>query len=526
MSIISLSFFPFLLLVAATFFLIPGKLQWVVLCLANIIFYLCAGEVFLLYVLITSLAIFWAALALEAVTKQGKSLLSAADSAEEKKVIRKNTLLKKKLISTLALLISLGIWVVVKYGNFLLQNINVLFRTFKVGMQFHELNVLVPLGISYYTFHAVGYLIDVYRGKYPPERNFARLFTFISFFPHMIQGPFSRYDQLGKSLFDVHHFSYDRFCEGTSRILWGYFKKLLIADKLGIAVATIFGSPTNYTGAYFLFAMVFYGLQIYADFSGYMDIMCGFCHILGIQLAENFHQPYFAKSVDEFWRRWHITLGKWFKDYVFYPVSMGKTAQKMGKWARKKYGAKAGKLLPGYFALIFVWSITGLWHGANWTFWVWGYLNLFIIIFSMQMEDVYASIKAKLHIHNQVWWQFFCIVRTFLLVCCLRFFSIADNMSSALATLRHAIHTFDLSVIRTPLSLFDGMTSNEIIVAMIGCIMVLFVDILNETGHWEAVKKKCPFLIRNVIYAAMIFAIILFSGGDNDLVRGFIYANF
>jgi len=249
--------------------------------------------------------------------------------------------------------------------------------------------------MSFYTFHSVGYLMDVYRSKYPAEHNFCKYFTFISYFPHLLQGPFSRFDGLGKSIFEMHSFSYDRLCEGCARIVWGFFKKVVIADQLGVVVSAITQHYTNYTGTHIFMSIIFYGIQLYADFSGYMDIMCGFSHILGIKLSENFEQPYFARTIDDFWRRWHITLGHWFRDYVFYPVSMGKVAQQIGRRARGKWGPKMGKLVPGYYALIFVWTATGLWHGASWTFLIWGWLNMLVIMSTMQLDDWYTKIKTK-----------------------------------------------------------------------------------------------------------------------------------
>lgn len=527
MSIISFQFLIFCVLSIAIYFLLPKKWQWIVLLLANVAFYAFSGAFALIYVFVTALATYIAARLIEKTALAGKDALAAAQTSEEKTAIKARLLQKKKLLCGAAIGVGIGIWIVLKYGDFLLQNINALLRVFGFKSKFGALAWMIPLGISYYTFHAVGYLVDVYRGKYAAERNFAKYFTFISFFPHILQGPFSRYDQLQTTLFAQHDFSYDRLCEGSRRVLWGVFKKLLVADKFGIAVVTILSGYQEYAGVQILVAMIFYGIQIYADFSGYMDIMCGTSHIMGIKLAENFQQPYFAKSVDEFWRRWHITLGKWFKDYVFYPVSMGKAAQKMGKWARKKFGAKMGKLLPGYFALIFVWSATGLWHGANWTYLVWGYLNLIIIMFSMQMGDTYEKAKTKLHINSQSWWwQGFGIVRTFLIVCFLRFFSIADSVPAAISTLQHAFSSMQLGVLANPRALFVGMTSRDIFVGVLGCTMMFVVDVLNEKNRWEDVKARTPMVVRNIVYAVLIFAIILFAGGNNDLVGGFLYAEF
>ena len=302
-------------------------------------------------------------------------------------------------------------------------SVSALLSVFSISMEKPERTFMLPLGMSFYVFHAIGYVVDVYRGKYPAEKNFFKYFTFVSFFPHITEGPFSRFNELGKEIFGEHHFSYDRLCSGCARILWGAYKKVAIADILAGYINTTLGNYEDYGFILICFAVVLYSFRIYADFSGYMDMMCGFCHILGIELSENFKQPFMAKTVDEYWRRWHITLGKWFRDYVFYPVSMSKTGTKLSKWARGKWGAKTGKLIAGHLALFFVWTATGLWHGANWTFLVWGYLNFIVILSTTQLEETYKGIKTKLHINSDSFiWKAFCVARTFVLISIFRFF--------------------------------------------------------------------------------------------------------
>ena len=186
-----------------------------------------------------------------------------------------------------------------------------------------------------------------------------------------------------------------------------------------------------------------------------------------------------------------------------------------------------GKLVPGYFALIFVWSATGLWHGANWTYLVWGYLNLFVIMLSMQLSEVYETVKAKLHIKSESWWwQLFGIVRTFCLMCFFRFFSAAPDLRTSLSMIKQCVFNLKLEVLKEPKLLFVGMTEMEICVVVVGLIFILIVDILLENEKWEHVKEKCPMLVRNIVYVTLIFAIMLIAGGDNDLVGGFMYANF
>jgi D-alanyl-lipoteichoic acid acyltransferase DltB (MBOAT superfamily) len=525
MSILSIQYLLFVAGIILLYFLAPKKRQWVVLFIANILFYVSFGIKYIGYILFTSVITYCAARKLETVSEESRKAVAAAEK-EQKKSVREQFLALKNRICDFAILISVGIWVVIKYGNFIIDNVNAVLKFLHISRAAEHLPFIIPLGMSFFTFHAVGYLLDVYRAKYPAEKSFLRYFTFVSFFPHLLQGPFSRFDEVGKSIFEEHSFSYDRFCEGCSRIAWGFFKKVVVADQLGIVTAAVFQHYTSYTGTHILMGIVFYGIQLYADFSGYMDIVCGISHILGIRLPENFAQPYFARTIDDFWRRWHITLGRWFRDYVFYPVSMGKFAQQIGRKARAKWGPKMGKLVPGYYALIFVWTATGLWHGASWTFLIWGWLNLFVITSTMQLDDWYTEVKAKLHINDQGKpWILFCIIRTFLLVCFFRFFSTADSVSKVWYMMKHAVLHLNLGVLFSS-RLFPGLKRANIAVILIGIVLILIVDILKENDRWESVKAKSPMLVRNFAYTFLIIMSILFAAGGNELTKGFMYANF
>ena len=527
MSIVSFQFMIFAVAVVVLYFIFPKKWQWIVILGGNVYFYACAGIKYLALLIGTSMVTFFCAIALEHMTNINKKAIPEIGNGEIKTEVKKSILSVKKLICTAAVVCVGGIWVIIKYLGFFTENINALLTSLKVPYQIPLFYWLLPLGISFYTFHIIGYVVDVYRGKYAAEHNFFKFFTYVSFFPHIIQGPFTRFNETGQSVLEPHQFSYDRLSEGCARILWGLFKKLVIADKLSISVNIIFGQYQDYSGVHILMAMVLYCLQLYADFAGYMDIVCGLSHILGIKMPENFRQPYFAKSVEEFWRRWHITLGQWFKDYVFFPLSMGKVGQKLGRAARKKWGARAGKLVPGYFALFFVWTATGLWHGANWTFLIWGYLNLIVIVTSMQLGDFYERTKKKLHIHDtNKAWQLFRIVRTFGLVCFFRFFSSQESVAKAMATLGHVFTNLNLHKMWSLERLFPGLTYMQIILVMLSILAALVVEILQENEVWDKVRGKCPFFVRALVYAVLISMLLLLAGGSTDLTGGFMYAVF
>ncbi len=349
MSIVSPEFWLFACVFTLLYFLIPKKekVQWVIVLCGNLFFYYFAGIGCLLLMLASSLVCWAVARRLDTVSAVSALAMTGITDREEKASLKKSILSLRKFICAVAVVAVCGVWVALKYSNFFIGIFNSLISIFSQEWKLPLTSWILPLGISFYTFHLIGYVVDVYRGKYPAEKNFARFFTFVSFFPHLIQGPFSRFNEVGKSILEPHRFSYDRLSEGCARILWGLFKKLVIADKLSIAVNLVLGNYQDYSGLHIFLAMIGYCVELYADFSGYMDIVCGLSRVWGIELPENFRQPYFARSVDEFWRRWHITLGAWFKDYVFYPFSMGKAGHKLGRSARKKRGARMGTLIPG-----------------------------------------------------------------------------------------------------------------------------------------------------------------------------------
>ncbi|MFC2477011.1 MAG: MBOAT family O-acyltransferase, partial [Catonella sp.] len=253
-----------------------------------------------------------------------------------------------------------------------------------------SLNIILPMGISFYTFKSISYLVDVYRRKYRAERNFFKFALYISFFPQLIQGPISRFDAMSKSLFTRHNYNHKNFIRGFYRLLWGYFKKMVVADRIMPAVLTIISDSETYNGAFAFLGIMFYAIQIYADFSGGIDITIAIAEMLGIKVEENFIRPYFSKNIKEYWRRWHITMGVWFRDYVFYSVSVSNPMLKLSKFSRKHFGKNIGKRVPVYISALTVWFLTGLWHGAGWNFVVWGLLNGICILISDELKGLYA----------------------------------------------------------------------------------------------------------------------------------------
>ena len=352
----SYGFIAFLAVLFVLYYLIPKRFQWLLLLAADIVFYACAGWKGLCFMAAT-IVVSWAATNLmgASLAKQKAFLKSDEGKAlerAERKAYKKQCEKRRKVIFVLALVADLGILAALKYTNFLITNVNALFSADIAAVDW-----VLPLGISFYTFQTVSYVIDVYWEKVEPEKNILRVALFTSFFPLLIQGPISRFGDLKDTLFAEHKANFKQISFGLQRILWGYFKKLVIADRLLAAVTALCGDPATYTGAYVFIGAVLYAAELYADFTGGIDITIGVAQVLGIKVKENFIRPYFSRNIAEYWRRWHISMGTWFKDYIFYPLSVAPWLLKLSKSARKKISDGFGRKLSVYVSTIVTWFL-------------------------------------------------------------------------------------------------------------------------------------------------------------------------
>jgi D-alanyl-lipoteichoic acid acyltransferase DltB (MBOAT superfamily) len=340
-----------------------------------------------------------------------------------------------------------GVWLVLHMG---------LLLTVKVPFT----GLLMPLGISFYTFQSAGYILDVYRGKVRAERNPFRLALFVSFFPQLIQGPISRYNDLAQTLYDPFRFSAGNLSQGVQRIIWGLFKKLVIADRMIAAVALMSAETDLYTGGYAALNILLYTVVLYADFSGGIDIAIGIAKLFGVRVTENFNKPFYAVSVAEFWRRWHITMGSWFRDYLFYPLSVSKPMRRFSKFSRSALGGGFGKRLPVHIATAVTWFATGLWHGASPNFIAWGLANGAVIILSQELEPLYKRLgKAPRRL---------AAVRTFLLMSAIRSFDIYGGVGVTFTMVFSVFKPWDLQ----PLPI--GVDVHDCAAAAVGvCIWIM-----------------------------------------------------
>ena len=347
MALVSYGFGFFCAVLLLLYYIVPGRFQWRILLAASILFYGFAGPLWILYPAASSVSVWYLARKIGSMTDQYRSWVQKEQpDRTQKKAYNQRLKARQKRFLILGLLLNFGILAVLKYTNFLLSNVEGILHLAGISGEMEYADWVLPLGISYYTFQSMGYLIDVYQRKYDPEKSLLRTALFVFYFPQLTVGPISRFDRLKKELYSPHRFSMDRLAVGGQRVLWGYFKKLVVADRIGPAASMITGSPEIYGGVYVLLGIVGHVIQLYADFSGGIDIILGISEMFGIRLPENFDRPFSSRSLAEFWRRWHMTLMQWFREYLFFPVSPSQAARKLsvaaGRLAGKKAAGKVG----------------------------------------------------------------------------------------------------------------------------------------------------------------------------------------
>ena len=389
MNFASFEFLCFLLILVAAYYLVPKRAQWVVLLAGSVVFYAFAGVICCLFLLAVIVVSYLATRLI------GKRQRACADwlganqelPKEERKAYKNKSKKGNLIIVCIAIAILTAALV---YAKFVSGYFGI--KVTGAGISFGAY-ALEIMGISYYTFIAIGYMLDVYREKAPVQKNFAKHALFIGFFPQLVMGPISKYSDVGEQYFAPHAFEGKNLYCGALRVAWGFFKKLVVADAIAPAVGAIVAQQKG--GVFFLLLCLFYSVRIYGDFTGGIDIVLGSAEMLGIKLPENFNRPFSSKSTAEYWRRWHITMGAWFTNYIFYPLSVTKGMQKLSKWSRAHLGTAIGKRLPVYITTVVTWLATGLWHGIAWNFVVWAMLNCLVLLVSQELEPLYTKFRTR-----------------------------------------------------------------------------------------------------------------------------------
>ena len=524
----SSEFIAFMAVVLLAYYLVPKKAQWPLLLVASYIFYWCASPWYLLFIGVTTASTYVVSRLLERVNETQKAFLAehkAELDKEQKKAYKAKMKAKKWHLLLLCLIFNLGILSVTKYTNFVITNINAfLSGASKLAL----VDMIVPMGISFYTFQSMGYIIDVYRDKQAAQKNFFKLALFVSFFPQLAQGPISRYGDLSKTLYEPHRFQRKTVSYGLMRILWGYFKKVVIADRLVTGVIALVGGA-QYNGAYVFAAMLFYAFQLYCDFTGGIDITIGIAQAMGITLTENFNLPYFSKNIKEYWNRWHITMGSWFTDYIFYPISVCKPMLKLSKWSREHLGQAVGKRVTVYLSSFAVWLTTGIWHGAAWNFIVWGLVNFVVIMISQELEPLYARFHARFKLKGKAPYEVFQIIRTILLMSAIRMFDCYRDVPLTFQKVGSIFTTFNWNVLFDGSLLKIGLTMADYGVLLAGLAIVFGVS-LYKYRSGRSVRDGLYAKHQTLFYALMgvLLVLILIFGayGIGFDSSQFIYSQF
>lgn len=531
MTVTSFMFLVFLAVTALLYYIVPKKIQWVVLLLASLVFYgyaMQSDPMWMIFIAGAAIVSYFVALGMGAYHKKQKEQLSdkTLDRAV-KKEIKAGFVKKRRRVLTVGILFVIALLVFLKYINFFIKNINIASSAFGIG-QMGELNVVSVFGVSYYTFMILGYLIDVYRGKYEPQKNFFKYLLFVCYFPHITQGPISRYDDLSKQMYEPTKFDYKNFKFGMQLMIWGFFKKLVIADRVAVFVNEIYGSYKKYDGLILMIATVIFAIQIYCDFSGYVDIVSGASEIFGIKLPKNFMRPNFAKTMPEFWRRWHITLAAWFRDYLFYPLSVSKFSLWLNKTSRNILGNNAGRIIASCFPVLVVWMTTGFWHGASWKFIAWGLYQGVLIMLGIIFGDLLAKLSKKLHIKTESFsfslWQ---MIRTFILCAIGRVFFRASSLTASLTIIKKIFTSVGTGQVLNGRLYSYGLDKANFTVAIIGVVVLLIVGILQEKFSVREKLAEQNLIFRWIIYLLALFAVIIFGHyGPGFSQAEFIYERF
>ncbi len=476
----SIHFVLFLPVVFILYFSIPSKYRWPLLLAASYYFYMCWKVEYIVLIVTSTLIDYVAGLR-----------IASTDSQR-----------KKKIYLTLSIVSNLGILGGFKYFNFVSTSFRDLFQLFNIFYNTPTFDILLPVGISFYTFQSMSYTIDVYRGNRGPEKHLGIFALYVSFFPQLVAGPIERSTRLIPQLKKTNEFSYSDCVNGLKQILWGYFKKLVVADRAAIYVNAVFSNPDGHSGATVMLAAFMFGFQVYCDFSGYSDIAIGSARMMGYKLMTNFRRPYFSASLREFWARWHISLSTWFKDYLYIPLG----------------GSRVGRL-RWYGNILTTFVISGIWHGANWTFVFWGALHgLFLIL-----EDYAQFVREKLGIpqlfdKNNRLIKFIKIIFTFSLVNFAAIFFRSSSIQDAFQ-LVSSLFNFSTSI---------WIPRNDNIATPAYALSAIALLLIVEMKQ-EYFNDKFTFfhnrniIIRQLSYAALVVIIILggvFDGGQ------FIYFEF
>lgn len=484
------------------YWLVPHKVQWLILLADSVAFYLLnAAPYTIIYLIVSVGSVYLAALFFR----------------------RSQSVKSKRAVLALVIVLNVGILVLLKYTNMFLGT----FRAW-TGLPVPVVHWLAPLAVSYYTLQILSYLLDCYwRNDFQPEKNPLKLFLFASFFPLMVSGPICRYSQLGRQLFQEHRFDYERVVSGMRRVLWGLAKKVVVANHLALLVAPMFDNVELFSGPWVFVSAILFVVQLYFDFSGCMDIVIGVSRCFGILLPENFRAPFLSRSVQEFWQRWHITLGAWLKDYVMFPISRTAAFKNWSRKCKKKWG-KSGQKIPYYAAMFVVWTLMGIWHGSSWKYVIGeGWFFWLVIVAGQLFDPLSKKCKEKLHIgRDNRLWHAFQVCRTFLLFSIGNIAFRAASLSQTFFMYRRAFVWNGIREQLLALKELGGAFGGKEALLIVGLLILAQIgsDLMLSRGKpTQALVAKQPIVLRWAAYLALVFIVMFYTVSDGV---AFIYFQF
>jgi alginate O-acetyltransferase complex protein AlgI len=480
----SFHFFVFFVLTTLLYFILPNNRRWLLLLISSCYFYMVFVPVYILILGFTILIDYFAGIYIENASGH-----------------------RRKLFLIFSLVANIGVLAFFKYFTFLNENLSYLLHYFNLKNPIPYLSILLPIGLSFHTFQAMSYTIEVYRGRQRAERHFGIYALYVMFYPQLVAGPIERPQNMLHQFHEKHYFEYERVTSGLRLMAWGLFKKVVIADRLAILTDSVYGNPARYNSISLIIATIFFAFQIYCDFSGYSDMAIGAARVLGFKLMTNFNRPYQADSMADFWKRWHISLSTWFRDYLYIPLGGNKVS--VPRW---------------YFNLFIVFLVSGLWHGANWTFVIWGAIHGFYLIFAIITKRTRQRIDKFFRLDR---FPFLAVLTTFFLADIAWIFFRADNVHNAFYILSHIFTVIPDTLrnikIHRPLIGYMGLLPRDLLLA---CGLIIFLQVIEHAqSKWDLSKviRVQPIYLRWTIYYGLILSIIFLGIFEN---RQFIYFQF
>ncbi|WMJ22944.1 MBOAT family O-acyltransferase [Paludicola sp. MB14-C6] len=492
----SMSFLIFFPIVTVVYFLIPHKIKWIWLLVTSYFFYMCWNPQYAILIGFSTVITYLSGIFIEKLRK-------IPDIKKSKRLMH--------LVVYLCLAINLGLLFFFKYFDFAIDNINIALSLLNLSLVQPEFDVLLPVGISFYTFQALSYTIDVYRGDIYAERNIGKYALFVSFFPQLVAGPIERSKNLLTQINDKHNFDYTRAKLGLQLMLWGLFQKIVIADRVAIIVNNVYGNYSNQSGIVLILATILFAVQIYCDFSGYSNMAIGAAQVMGFKLMDNFNRPYFARSIKDFWHRWHISLSSWFRDYLYIPLG-GSRCSKERKC----------------FNLMVTFLLSGLWHGASWNYVVWGVLHGFYQVSGEILTPVRSKIKKAFKVNESSFaHRLFQCVFTFILVDIAWIFFRAPGVKAGLSIVKTMITNLNLNALIDGTLYTFGVSQSQFTTMLITIVVLFIVSSLQRKYKLREKLQQQPLWFRWMIYFIAINS-ILYLGvyGSEYAQTQFIYFQF